>query len=1294
MMKIITINRFNRKLSILVTIVTFIIFILQVTYTQAANTGYYVGGTGASDDNPGTSSQPFATIQKAATIAVAGDTIKIRTGIYRETITPTNSGTTGNPIIYQADGAAVVTISGTNTADGGWTVHEGQIYKKIITLPVNGYGSKLTDNNTLLANQVFKDKVMMFEARWPDISNLDDLLDRTKFRRIENTESFSPTSLTDNGLPQISGGLADAKIWLNGWFISQTSTIKSQAGNTINYNSTIADPKFRKFYYITGKLGLLNVEKEWHYENNTLYFWQPGGGSPTGVEYKARNWGFDLRGKSNITITGLQFFGCEPMTGDAGSTNTIIDGIKAKYTNHVFLAESSHNYGNARQTGIKLIGANSIIKNSDIQYASSQGVWLGANCKAENNLIRDISYEGNYGSGITPWEKDGGQIITRNSIFRTGRTAIDFGYITRGQHLNMDISYNDIYYFGMINIDMGGIYAWGGVDLTGTRIHHNWVHDTKVANPTEVDGIQTGIYLDQAAGPITMDHNVLWNNGVADFYSEIATDQRNPGGSFLYNNVFASTTRHSYVTYITTPSDIQRNNIYRKDIVLNWGASVGDVKNALLEGVNPKFSYKDHGGLRYRLKSDSPAIDAGIAIPGITDGSIGVPDIGAYEYGGVDWVAGCSIAGYVPDYYALEEPQPEEPVIPSAPGTITIDDSETGTAENQYEFVGTWGTSTPEEAYNKTDHYSNTTDSYFQIKFSGTQVKVYGEKNSSFGIVAISIDGGAETLVDCYSASRVVNTQLYTSNDLSNGSHTLKVRITGTKNESSGGTWHTADRVVIVTGILTIDDSVTGPGDDRYQYFGTWGTSTPIDAYNKTDHYSNTTDSYYQVKFSGTQVKVYGEMNSSFGIIAISIDGGPETLVDCYTASRTVNTLLYTSPELSNGSHTVKVRITGTKNESSTGTWQTADRVEIKLASELETTMIDDSVTGTGENQYEFVGTWGNSTPEEAYMKTDHYSNTTDNYYQVKFTGTQVKVYGEMNNSFGIVAISIDGGPETLVDCFSATRVVNTLLYKSPVLSDGNHTVKVRITGTKNASSTGTWHTADRIEIIPLASVTTTIDDSVTGTGVNQYEFVGAWGNSTPSEAYNKTDHYSNTTDNYYQVKFTGTQVKVYGEKNSSFGIVAISIDGGAETLVDCYNPTRAENSLLYTSPVLTDDSHTVKVRITGTKNASSTHYWHTADRVVIFSSGVTTGIKDFQKHSEFIIFPNPCNGSFSFQSSTDIKTLEIYTISGDKMLTLKNINHERLENVNISEFPSGIYFVRLFDGNNYFSQKLIKAKD
>jgi hypothetical protein len=53
-------------------------------------TEYYVSTTG-SDSNPGTLAAPFASLQKGADTAVAGDTVWIRGGTYKIT-TPKTSG--------------------------------------------------------------------------------------------------------------------------------------------------------------------------------------------------------------------------------------------------------------------------------------------------------------------------------------------------------------------------------------------------------------------------------------------------------------------------------------------------------------------------------------------------------------------------------------------------------------------------------------------------------------------------------------------------------------------------------------------------------------------------------------------------------------------------------------------------------------------------------------------------------------------------------------------------------------------------------------------------------------------------------------------------------------------------------------------------------------------------------------------------------------------------------------------------------------------------------------------------
>jgi len=56
--------------------------------------------TNGSNSNPGTSSKPFLTIGKAASVAVAGSVICVGAGTYNEQVTSSTNGTAGNWIFF------------------------------------------------------------------------------------------------------------------------------------------------------------------------------------------------------------------------------------------------------------------------------------------------------------------------------------------------------------------------------------------------------------------------------------------------------------------------------------------------------------------------------------------------------------------------------------------------------------------------------------------------------------------------------------------------------------------------------------------------------------------------------------------------------------------------------------------------------------------------------------------------------------------------------------------------------------------------------------------------------------------------------------------------------------------------------------------------------------------------------------------------------------------------------------------------------------------------------------------
>lgn len=98
------------------------------------------------------------------------------------------------------------------------------------------------------------------------------------------------------------------------------------------------------------------------------------------------------------------------------------------------------------------------------------------------------------------------------------------------------------------------------------------------------------------------------------------------------------------------------------------------------------------------------------------------------------------------------------------------------------------------------------------------------------------------------------------------------------------------------------------------------------------------------------------------------------------------------------------------------------------------------------------------------------------------------------------------------------------------------------------------------------------------------------------ASGYISTDcHYSNISNAYTQFTFTGTSVQWIGAKNTDHGIANVYIDGVLDSTVDTYG-TNAKQQVLYTKSGLSNGSHTIKIVVTNTKNASSSGYYQDID--------------------------------------------------------------------------------------------------
>jgi glucosylceramidase len=146
--------------------------------------------------------------------------------------------------------------------------------------------------------------------------------------------------------------------------------------------------------------------------------------------------------------------------------------------------------------------------------------------------------------------------------------------------------------------------------------------------------------------------------------------------------------------------------------------------------------------------------------------------------------------------------------------------------------------------------------------------------------------------------------------------------------------------------------------------------------------------------------------------------------------------------------------------------------IEIIPGGSGSATSVDDSVQGTGQNQFNYIGSgWSHCTGCDNnafgfFNGSNSWDNTSGDSITLTFTGTQILFYGVVGPAHGIGAVSIDGGPELTLDFYAATNAGNSLLYTSPLLSSGQHTLKVRVTGSQNSNATWNGINPDRIDII------------------------------------------------------------------------------------------------------------------------------------------------------------------------------------------------------------------------------------
>lgn len=216
----------------------------------------------------------------------------------------------------------------------------------------------------------------------------------------------------------------------------------------------------------------------------------------------------------------------------------------------------------------------------------------------------------------------------------------------------------------------------------------------------------------------------------------------------------------------------------------------------------------------------------------------------------------------------------------------------------------------------RTSKTANATATY---KFSGTNVTWVTRKGTAQGRASVTIDGVSKGIVDLYSATPQTFAQGYTG--LAAKTHTLVVKVLGTKNASATGAWVAVDAFKV--GTTTVDDTSWKVLYNKWN--GVSSTAASGGTYRNTAIAGGTS----VFMFSGTAVDWITAVGPGWGKAKVYIDGVDKGTVDLYATTQKWQTAK-TYGGLTAGSHTIKVAPLGTKNAAATSTKVAVDAFVVR----------------------------------------------------------------------------------------------------------------------------------------------------------------------------------------------------------------------------------------------------------------------------------------------------------------------------------------------------------------------------
>jgi predicted CXXCH cytochrome family protein len=342
-------------------------------------------------------------------------------------------------------------------------------------------------------------------------------------------------------------------------------------------------------------------------------------------------------------------------------------------------------------------------------------------------------------------------------------------------------------------------------------------------------------------------------------------------------------------------------------------------------------------------------------------------------------------------------------------------------------WTGVWNNYSSSSYSGGATKYTDQPGATATLSFNGTSVTLISAETANRGIAKVYVDDVYQQEIDLYSATIQYQRAVYTKSGLVPGAHTIKIEATGTKNPSSSNYYVDVDAFDLPDLPPSDPTNLGASGISSNQINLAWNPSTDdigLVGYKVVRSTDGVT--FFEIGTSST---------TSFS------DSGLSPSTTYYYRVRAYDTASNESGYSNVASATTTVPSTATRHE-------------------------DTSTSIT------YTGTWDTGTNTNFSGGTEKYSSTTGSTASLTFYGNSANWIAAKGSDRGIASVYIDGVLDSSVDLYNSSPQYRQVVYSKTALPSSHHTIRVEVTATKNALSSGYVVGLDAIDIESVPDTT------------------------------------------------------------------------------------------------------------------------------------------------------------------------------------------------------------------------------